>query len=111
TPGAGALWTVIPGHDACTRVTAPTAFRAIRQQDTEGSHIGRYGVSRFRALCLAGERCHPETLGWAEKKLGVPVIDHWWQTETGWPIGANCVGLGMIPVKPGSCARDRKSVV
>src|SRR6266702_2637972 len=67
--------------------------------------VGRYDLRRFRMLFLAGERCDPDTLGWAEGRLGVPVIDHWWQTETGWPIGANCLGLGMIPVKPGSCAR------
>ena len=105
TPDAGAFWRVISEHDVCTLFTAPTAFRAIRQQDPEGSHIGRYDLSRFRALFLAGERCDPETLGWAEEKLGVPVIDHWWQTETGWPIAANCLGIERLPVVPGSPTR------
>jgi propionyl-CoA synthetase len=105
TPDAGAFWRVISEHDVCTLFTAPTAFRAIRQQDPEGSHIGRYDLSRFRALFLAGERCDPETLGWAEDKLGVPVIDHWWQTETGWPIAANCLGIERLPVVPGSPTR------
>src|SRR5438477_10092311 len=93
TPDAGAFWRVIAQHGVGTLFTAPTAFRSIRQQDPTGALIGRYDLSRFRALFLAGERCDPETLGWAEKKLGVPVIDHWWQTETGWPIVANCLGI------------------
>ena len=82
--------------------TAPTAFRAIKKEDPQGAHIGRHDLSRFRTLFLAGERCDPDTLLWARERLQVPVIDHWWQTETGWPIAANCVGLGMLPVKPGS---------
>jgi propionyl-CoA synthetase len=102
TPDAGAFWRVVADHGVSTLFTAPTAFRAIRQQDPEGRHIERYDLAGFRTLFLAGERCDPETLHWAEQKLGVPVIDHWWQTETGWPIAANCVGLGMLPVKPGS---------
>jgi propionyl-CoA synthetase len=85
--------------------TAPTAFRAIKREDPNGEFIRKYDLSGFRTLFLAGERCDPDTLLWAEKQLGVPVIDHWWQTETGWPIGANCVGLGMLPVKPGSCTK------
>jgi propionyl-CoA synthetase len=105
TPDAGAFWRLISEHGVCTLFTAPTAFRAIRQQDPEGSHIGRYDLTRFRALFLAGERCDPETLGWAQKKLGVPVIDHWWQTETGWPIAANCLGIERLPVIPGSPTR------
>jgi propionyl-CoA synthetase len=105
TPDAGAFWRVISEHGVSTMFTAPTAFRAIRQQDPEGGHIGRYDLSRFRALFLAGERCDPETLGWAEAKLGVPVIDHWWQTETGWPIAANCLGIEQLPVVPGSPTR------
>jgi propionyl-CoA synthetase len=105
TPDAGAFWRVISEHDVCTLFTAPTAFRAIRQQDPEGSHIGRYDLTRFRALFLAGERCDPETLRWAEENLGVPVIDHWWQTETGWPIAANCLGVERLPVLPGSPTR------
>jgi propionyl-CoA synthetase len=105
TPDAGAFWRVISDHGVGTLFTAPTAFRAIRQQDPEGSHIGRYDLGRFRALFLAGERCDPETLRWAEEQLGVPVIDHWWQTETGWPITANCLGIERLPVVPGSTAR------
>jgi propionyl-CoA synthetase len=84
---------------------APTAFRAIRREDPEALHVKRYRMKPFRMLFLAGERCDPETLKWAEKALRIPVIDHWWQTETGWAIGANCVGLGQQPVKPGSCAK------
>jgi propionyl-CoA synthetase len=105
TPDPGAFWRVISQHGVSTMFTAPTAFRAIRQQDPEGTHIGRYDLSRFRALFLAGERCDPETLGWAQAKLGVPVIDHWWQTETGWAIAANCLGIEQLPVVPGSPTR------
>src|SRR5215211_8748933 len=105
TPDAGAFWRVISQHGVSTLFTAPTAFRAIRQQDPEGAPIGDYNLSGFRALFLAGERCDPETLGWAEEKLGVPVIDNWWQTETGWPIAANCLGIERLPVIPGSPTR------
>jgi propionyl-CoA synthetase len=105
TPDAGAFWRVISEHGVCTLFTAPTAFRAIRQQDPDGSQIGGYDRSAFRALFLAGERCDPETLRWAEEQLGVPVIDHWWQTETGWPIAANCLGIEHLPVVPGSPTR------
>jgi propionyl-CoA synthetase len=105
TPDAGAFWRVISEHGVCTLFTAPTAFRAIRQQDPEGSHISRYDLTRFRTLFLAGERCDPDTLGWAQEKLGVPVIDHWWQTETGWPIAANCLGIERLPVVAGSPTR------
>ena len=82
--------------------TAPTAFRAIKKEDPNGVHMTKHDLSRFRTLFLAGERCDPDTLLWAREHLHVPVIDHWWQTETGWAIAANCVGLGMLPVKPGS---------
>jgi propionyl-CoA synthetase len=102
TPDAGAFWRVIGEHGVSTMFTAPTAFRAIRQQDPDGAFIKRYDLSRFRALFLAGERCDPETLRWAEEQLGVPVIDHWWQTETGWAIAANCLGIERLPVVPGS---------
>jgi propionyl-CoA synthetase len=105
TPDAGAFWRVISEHGVCTLFTAPTAFRAIRQQDPDGRQLGRYDLPDFRALFLAGERCDPETLRWAEQRLGVPVIDHWWQTETGWPIAANCLGLERLPVVPGSPTR------
>jgi len=105
TPDPGAFWRVISQHDVSVLFTAPTAFRAIKRDDPNGEYIKKYDLSRFRYLFLAGERCDPDTLQWAEAKLGVPVIDHWWQTETGWPIGANCIGLGMDPVKPGSCTK------
>ena len=102
TPDAGAFWRVIEQHAVCTLFTAPTAFRAIRQQDPDGEHIDRYDRSSLRALFLAGERCDPDTLRWAEEQLGVPVIDHYWQTETGWPVVANCIGIERLPVVPGS---------
>ena len=102
TPDPGAFWRVISEHGVSTMFTAPTAFRAIRQQDPDGAHIKRYDLSRFRTLFLAGERCDPETLHWAEETLHVPVIDHWWQTETGWAIAANCIGIELLPVVPGS---------
>jgi propionyl-CoA synthetase len=105
TPDAGAFWRVVSQHGVCTLFTAPTAFRAIRQQDPEGALIGDYDLSGFRTLFLAGERCDPETLRWAEEKLEVPVIDHWWQTETGWSIVANCLGIERLPVVPGSPTR------
>jgi propionyl-CoA synthetase len=105
TPDAGAFWRLIAEHGVSTLFTAPTAFRAIRQQDPEGEHIARHDLSGFRALFLAGERCDPATLEWAEQKLGVPVIDHWWQTETGWAIAANCLGIERLPVVPGSPTR------
>jgi len=102
TPDPGAFWRVIAQHDVAALFTAPTAFRAIKKEDPNGVHIAPYDLSRFRTLFLAGERCDPDTLLWARERLSVPVIDHWWQTETGWPMAANCVGLGMLPVKPGS---------
>jgi len=102
TPDAGAFWRVCSQHGVNVLFTAPTAFRAIKREDPEGRHMRAYDLSRFRLLYLAGERCDPDTLLWARERLGVPVIDHWWQTELGWPAIANCVGLGMLPVKPGS---------
>ena len=102
TPDPGAFWRVISQHGVAALFTAPTAFRAIKKEDPNGVHIAPYDLSRFRTLFLAGERCDPDTLLWARERLSVPVIDHWWQTETGWPMAANCVGLGMLPVKPGS---------
>ncbi len=102
TPDAGAFWRVISEHKVVSLFTAPTAFRAIRQQDPEGSFIGQYDLSHFRTLFLAGERCDPDTLAWAQEKLRVPVIDHWWQTETGWTICGNFLGIEPLPVKPGS---------
>jgi propionyl-CoA synthetase len=102
TPDAGAFWRVIAEHGVVSMFTAPTAFRAIRRQDPGGSLLADYDLSRFRSLFLAGERCDPDTLEWAQQKLGVPVIDHWWQTETGWPIVANPMGIEPMAVKPGS---------
>ena len=105
TPDPGVFWRVISQHNVKALFTAPTAFRAIKREDPNGEYIRKYDLSCFQTLFLAGERCDPDTLHWAEQHLGVPVIDHWWQTETGWPVGCNCVGLGMSQVKPGSCAR------
>jgi propionyl-CoA synthetase len=102
TPDAGTFWRVIAEHGVVALFTAPTAFRAIKKEDPQGEHIKRHDLSKFRTLFLAGERADPETVKWAEQKLGVPVIDHWWQTETGAPITNNPVGLGMLPVKYGS---------
>ena len=102
TPDAGAFWRVAAEHKVAAMFTAPTAFRAIRQQDPNGELIEHYDLSGLRTLFLAGERCDPDTLHWAEDKLGIPVIDHWWQTETGWSIAANCVGIERLPVKAGS---------
>ncbi len=102
TPDAGAFWRVIAEHGAVTLFTAPTAFRAIKKEDPDGAHPRRHDLSKFRALFLAGERADPDTVQWAERILGVPVIDHWWQTETGWAIAGNPLGLGLLPVKYGS---------
>jgi propionyl-CoA synthetase len=102
TPDAGAFWRVISEHKVVCFFTAPTAFRAIKREDPQGEFVRKYDRSSFRALFLAGERLDPDTLRWAERVLQVPVVDHWWQTETGWPICANCVGLGMLPIRPGS---------
>lgn len=105
TPDAGAFWRVIADHKVPVMFTAPTALRAIRQQDPDAEHLARYDLSHFRAQFLAGERCDPETLRWTEEVLKVPVIDHWWQTETGWSIAANCLGIEALPVKAGSPSR------
>jgi propionyl-CoA synthetase len=105
TPDPGAFWRVISQHDVSVFFTAPTAFRAIKREDYDGDYLQQYELKKFRTLFLAGERCDPDTLAWAQKQLGVPVIDHWWQTETGWPIGANCAGVELLPVKPGSCGK------
>jgi propionyl-CoA synthetase len=105
TPDPGAFWRLIAQHGVNALFTAPTAFRAIKKEDPRGEHIARHDLSRFRTLFLAGERCDPDTLLWARDRLQVPVVDHWWQTETGWAIAANCVGLGMLPIKPGSPTR------
>jgi len=102
TPDAGAFWRVIAEHGVAALFTAPTAFRAIKKEDPDGKLLAQYDLAKFRTLFLAGERADPPTLEWAEKMLKVPVIDHWWQTETGWAIAGNPVGLGMLPIKHGS---------
>lgn len=96
---------MISEHKVSVLFTAPTAFRAIKRDDPNAEHLGRYDLGSLRALFLAGERCDPDTLGWAQTILGIPVIDHWWQTETGWAIAANCLGLEQLRVKPGSPTR------
>jgi propionyl-CoA synthetase len=103
-PDAGTFWRVIADYDVRSFFTAPTALRAIKRDDPEGELIGDYDISRLRYLFLAGERADPDTIAWAERHVGVPVIDHWWQTETGWAICANPVGIELLPVKPGSPA-------
>ena len=105
TPDPGAFWRVISQHKVAALFTAPTAFRAIKRDDPDAAYMKDYDLSCLRTLFLAGERSDPDTLVWAEKHLGVPVIDHWWQTETGWAIGANCIGLGTLPIKHGSITK------
>ncbi|MGX5777300.1 propionyl-CoA synthetase [Methylorubrum zatmanii] len=105
TPDAGALWRVAAEHGAATLFTAPTALRAIKKEDPRGEKIGGYDLSRFRALFLAGERADPDSVAWAERALDRPVIDHWWQTETGWAIAGNPLGIERLPVKYGSTAK------
>ncbi len=102
TPDAGAFWRVISQHKVKALFTAPTAFRAIKREDPEAKMMKGYDISSFVTLFLAGERSDPDTLKWAENNIKVPVIDHWWQTETGWAIAANCMGLHHYPVKYGS---------
>ncbi len=105
TPDAGAYWRVISQHGVKAMFTAPTAFRAIKKEDPNGELIKTYDLSAFEALFLAGERLDPDTLKWAEHHLGGPVIVHWWQTETGWPVCCNSLGIEKLPVKPGSPTR------
>ena len=102
TPDAGAFWRMIEEYDIAALFTAPTAFRAIKKEDPNAEHLKRYKLKSLRTLFLAGERADPDTVQWAERILGVPVIDHWWQTETGWCIVGDPVGLGMLPIKHGS---------
>ncbi|MGM7667573.1 AMP-binding protein [Microbacterium sp. A93] len=103
TPDAGAFWRVAAQHGVRSLFTAPTALRAIRKMDPEGALVREHDLSALKTLFAAGERLDPETQGWIGDLLGVPVVDNWWQTETGWPIGANPVGLAALPVKTGSC--------
>jgi propionyl-CoA synthetase len=102
TPDAGAYWRVAAEHAVDVLFTAPTALRAIKREDPEARRVGDHTPTRLRTLFLAGERADPDTVAWAERALGVPVIDHWWQTETGWPMAANCMGIEPLPVKHGS---------
>lgn len=102
TPDAGAFWRVIEDYKVKVLFTAPTAFRAIKKEDPQGEFLEKYDISHFKYLFLAGERLDPDTYHWSSEMLGVPVIDHWWQTETGWPIVANCMGIEAAPLKAGS---------
>ncbi len=102
TPDAGTFWRVISEHKVAAFFTAPTAFRAVKREDPEGLEIGNYDVSGLRSVFLAGERADPDTINWAHEKLGVPVIDHWWQTELGYPAVSNPTGIEMMPIKLGS---------
>ena len=102
TPDAGEFWRVIEEHGVRVLFTAPTAFRAIKKEDPAGDHLRKHDLSGFRTLFLAGERLDPDTYHWARSLLQKPVVDHWWQTETGWPVAANCMGLDPLPTKPGS---------
>ncbi|WP_306258082.1 propionyl-CoA synthetase [Pararhizobium sp. IMCC21322] len=102
TPDPGTFWRIIEEHKVAALFTAPTAFRAIKKEDPKGKYLENYDISSLRTLFLAGERADPDTISWAEDRLGVPVIDHWWQTETGWAIAGNPVGLGTLPIKKGS---------
>lgn len=105
TPDPGAFWRVISEHGVKTLFTAPTAFRAIKKEDPRGEYLRKYDLSGFKYLFLAGERLDPDTYHWANNLLQKPVIDHWWQTETGWPITANSMGIEIFPIKPGSCTK------
>ena len=102
TPDAGVFWRVIQEHNVKVLFTAPTAFRAIKREDPQGAFVEKYDLSSLKSLFLAGERADPDTIQWAEQKLNVPVIDHWWQTETGWAIAANPLGIEELPIKLGS---------
>jgi propionyl-CoA synthetase len=102
TPDPGEFWRVIAEHKVAALFTAPTAFRAIKKEDPNGEYLKKHDLSGFRTLFLAGERLDPDTYHWARALLQKPVIDHWWQTETGWPVAANCMGLDALPTKPGS---------
>ena len=102
TPDAGAFWRVISEHQVACMFTAPTAIRAIKKEDPDGKLIREFNLDCLKSQFLAGERCDPDTLEWTEKMLKVPVVDHWWQTETGWPIASNCLGIELLDIKPGS---------
>ena len=105
TPDAGVFWKIISDYKIKSLFTAPTAFRAIKKEDPEGKFFSKYNLSNFKSLFLAGERADPDTIKWAENLLKVPVIDHWWQTETSWAISANCTGIEMMETKYGSACK------
>ena len=105
TPDPGVFWRIISEHNVKVLFTAPTAFRAIKKEDPSGEHVKKYDISCLESLFLAGERTDPDTLNWAKQQLGVPIIDHWWQTETGWSICSNCLGIEPLPIKDGSPTR------
>ena len=105
TPDPGAFWRVIEDHKVKVLFTAPTAFRAIKREDSKGEYLKKYDLGHFEALFLAGERTDPDTYEWARDLLGVPVIDHWWQTETSWAIAGNFRGIELLPIKPGSASK------
>ena len=105
TPDAGAFWKIIANYKVKSLFTAPTAFRAIKKEDPEGKFFSKYDLNKFESLFLAGERADPDTIKWAENLLNVPVIDHWWQTETGWAISSNCTGIEMMKTKYGSACK------
>lgn len=105
TPDPGVFWRIISEHKVKVLFTAPTAFRAIKKEDPDGNYLQKYDIACLQSLFLAGERTDPDTLQWASDKLRVPVIDHWWQTETGWSICANCLGIEQLPIKQGSPTR------
>ena len=102
TPDPGVFWRIISEHNVKVLFTAPTAFRAIKKEDPSGEYLKKYNIENFKYLFLAGERLDPDTYHWASDLLKVPVIDHWWQTETGWPVAANCMGIEPLPIKAGS---------
>ncbi|MFW5770069.1 MAG: propionyl-CoA synthetase [Spirochaetota bacterium] len=102
TPDPGVFWRIISEHNVKVLFTAPTAFRAIKKEDPSGDYLKKYNIENFKYLFLAGERLDPDTYHWASDLLKVPVIDHWWQTETGWPVAANCMGIEPLPIKAGS---------
>ena len=105
TPDAGAFWRVLSDHKVKTMFTAPTALRAIRREDPHATLLKSYDINAFKALFLAGERADPDTMAWAQDHLNVPIVDHWWQTETGWSITGNFLGLGALPIKFGSSTK------
>ena len=110
-PDAGAFWRVISEHNVSVMFTAPTALRAIKREDPEGKHIKKYDLKNFKMQFLAGERADPATIEWAKKHLNVPIIDHWWQTETGWAIAGNFSGLSIFDIRPGSTEKPTQDLM